>query len=335
MKTTKHTLSLCATCYLEIPATITTDERGAIMRKTCPHHGATESMVERDPLYYLYASGLKAQSIYGGHFVDVTRTCQLRCSPCYYNLEKSDPLGMFSIEAIVNECATNINRAPFILTGGEPTLHPEFLDVVNEVSKVGPVELLSNGIKLSDAEFFNDVIPMITDRNGVTHLNLSIHHKESDDWKTVIKLARADKIRIESALIVVNSEIEFDKALDMCREMADVVNTFRIKAASRIWNAQQTSERVCVSDMLRWLEKFEKPIVHVAMQNNKPCFFNVLFDRMHLMLVSWYDVTNVDLLEIDCPPTYRARNGEVCNFVTTALINEGMEKKWMKGNRIL
>jgi hypothetical protein len=45
-------------------------------------------------------------------------------------------------------------------------------------------------------------------------------------------------------------------------------------------------------------------------------------------------VDNVDLREIDMPPTYRARNGEVCNLVTANLINEGMQNGWLRGVKI-
>lgn len=333
MRTTKHTLSLCPSCYREITARIVVDSNGAMMHKKCPEHGNFASLVERDPLFYLYAAGLKAKTIYGGHLVDITRTCQLRCDPCYFRLEKHDPAGMFTVESIVNECAVNIHRAPFILTGGEPTLHPQLLQVIKEVSQVGPVELLSNGIKLADPEFFNDVMPLITDASGVSHLNLSIH-PETAKWAEVVALAKKEQVRIESVMIVVSSRNEFVNALELCKTMAGVVQTFRIKAASNLWNASLKTERIFVSDMLQWLEEEQYNVVYVAAEHNKPCFFNVLANGMHLMLVSWYDVSNVDLIEIDCPPTYRARNGQVANFVTAALINEGIDKANSRAERI-
>lgn len=305
-----------------------------MMSKRCPIHGETEAMVERDPLFYQYALGLGAKSIYGGHFVDITKTCQLRCNPCYMKLEKKDPAGIYSIDAITNECLVNINRAPYILTGGEPTLHPQIMEVVEKVSEIGRVEMLSNGIKLADREFFNDLMPALTDKDGITHLHLSLHINESDAWKEVIEMARADKMKIASALIVVKDKAELLKAMVLCNSIKDVVRTFRIKAATNIWNTGTVTQRIFISDMLDWLEATRNPLSHVGLGNNKPCFHNVLYGGMHLMLVSWYDVTNVDLLEIECPPTYRANNGEVCNFVTTGLINEGLEKGWCKGIKL-
>ena len=60
-------------------------------------------------------------------------------------------------------------------------------------------------------------------------------------------------------------------------------------------------------------------------------FFNFALDGVYYMLVSWYDAENVDLLDIACPPFYRARNGQVENIVTACLINEGMSKGWLNG----
>jgi hypothetical protein len=44
------------------------------------------------------------------------------------------------------------------------------------------------------------------------------------------------------------------------------------------------------------------------------------------MLVSWYDINNVDLLDISCPPYYRSKDGGIYNLVTAELINEGIKK---------
>lgn len=326
---------MCPTCYREIPATISVTDVGVVMTKRCPAHGESSAVMERNPIYYMYASSMVGNSIYGGHFVDVTRTCQLRCNPCYYRLEKSDPDGLFSIESIRCEMEANAGRVPFILTGGEPTLHPQIVDIVRMAKSLGGVELLTNGIKLSNREFFFDIVPELTDRTGVAHINLSIHHEETDDWKKVVDLCSGDgRVKLESALIVVRNKEEFISAIKLCKELSDSVVSFRIKAASKVWNASEDRERIYVSDMIGWLEELGGEMNYVLPKNSKPCFFNVLYDKMHLMLVSWYDVTNVDLNEINCPPTYRARNGSVYDFIKTNLVNEGMERGWLMGSRI-
>jgi hypothetical protein len=133
---------------------------------------------------------------------------------------------------------------------------------------------------------------------------------------------------------VIDSKESFYQALRICVEFNDVVHGWRIKAATNIWNETRASEKIFVSDMLAWLNEVGKPALIEEGRNNKVSFINVALNSMFLMLVSWYDAGNVDLLDIDCAPYHVARNGEHGNFVTSLLINEGMDKGWCKGRRI-
>jgi len=331
MNITRHTISLCPTCYAEIPAVITTLRDGVDITKTCTLHGSFSGQLERDPIFYEWVKNLpQQQSIYDGYFVDVTRRCNLRCETCYYPLETKDPEGIFSIPAIVNDCRVNAWRGPFILTGGDPTMHTELGKIICELKKVGRVALLTNGVKLADGAYFNEIMPLITDA-GHASLNLSIHHKETDSWKQVIELCRATKTLINSALLVINDHDSFVSAIEWCKAHRDVVASFRIKAATNIWNEGDARNRVFISDMLAWLEEMDVVIPITKNHFNKSVYTGVAFYGMLLNLVSWHDVTNVDLLDINCAPWYRARNGEILNFVTASLVNEGMSKGWLKG----
>lgn len=345
MKLTRKTTSFCSTCYKEIAANVAVSSSGGVIEKTCPVHGAQSAILERDAAFYTYVTGLTSE-IYPGHFVDVTRRCNLRCEYCFYPLKKADPKDLFNVNEILNECEVNRHRLRFHFTGGEPTLHPELGQLIRsaqQISGIGKdgVELLSNGVKLAEPDYYQEIMPLITSDDGLARLNLSIHHKETDRWKAVIEQAKADGIKLQSVLIVIDDEASFNAAVDMAKTMSDCVRQFRIKGASRMWNemkpagaGDKESRKVFVSDMLNWLEKRSKPTHYIYPQHNKPMFFNVAHDAMHLALVCWHDVDNVDLREIDMPPTYRARNGEVCNLVTANLINEGMQNGWLKGVKI-
>jgi organic radical activating enzyme len=335
MTTRFPTISFCPTCYAEVSASVTVGREAVTMNKSCPHHGQFTSMVERDPLFYQAIRGLRAPSIYDGYFVDVTRRCNLRCEHCYYKLETTDPEGEYSIPAILNECAVSRHRAPFIITGGEPTTREDIGEVIRNVRQIGPVELLTNGTGLTKPELWTELVPLLTNEGTDTiNVNLSLHVKETDAWREVVNRCRAEGVKLESALIVINSKDEFWEAMTLCKEISDVVECYRIKAASRIWNEQKPEGKIFVSDMYRWLEESGKPVVLVPQRHNKVSIVNVAYDRMHLMLVSWYDVSNIDLVDVDCAPYYRARNGEVQNFVTAMMINEGLSKGWLKGRPV-
>jgi hypothetical protein len=76
--------------------------------------------------------------------------------------------------------------------------------------------------------------------------------------------------------------------------------------------------------MLKYMKKFGATINDK--ENNKLSYANLIVEDMDIKLVSWYDKSNVDLNDINCPPYYRAKDGTVNNLVTTGLINEGLTR---------
>jgi hypothetical protein len=52
----------------------------------------------------------------------------------------------------------------------------------------------------------------------------------------------------------------------------------------------------------------------------------VVFEGLKLMLVSWYNIYNVDLEDINCAPFYTAKDGKTRDFVYSCLVNEGIDK---------
>ena len=333
MRLSHQTVSFCPTCFLEIPAKVTVTENSVLMSKTCPVHGASSGLVERDPLFYQIVRSLNSPSIYDGHFIDVTQRCNLECAFCYYPIQKADPEGEYTIDRLVNEAKVNRHRAPFIITGGEPTLRSDIAEVMAKLQEVGPIELLTNGTVLANEKKFAELMPLIT-QDGEASLNLSLHLKETDKWMEVVARCRSLGVKIESALIVINSRDEFLMAVELAKTLKDVVISFRIKAASLLWNEQKPQEKIFVSDMWSWLDRTGKPVQLIPQRHNKVSIVNVAYDGMWIMIVSWYDRTNIDLIDVDCAPWYRARNGEVKNFVVSCLINEGLEESWCKGKKV-
>lgn len=80
------------------------------------------------------------------------------------NLEKAKEQIRYSVE--------NLNVKDILLLGGEPTLSPILIDIIKfckSLPKVEKIIMTSNGIKLKDLSFANDVFSA-----GLTNLNISI-----------------------------------------------------------------------------------------------------------------------------------------------------------------
>lgn len=78
-------------------------------------------------------------------------SCNLRCTFCYYK-----GLRGFRESKEIEQEIQDLMKAGcthFDLTGGEPTLHPRFLEIVKFCSQSSKVSCVTNGQKLSDVEF--------------------------------------------------------------------------------------------------------------------------------------------------------------------------------------
>ena len=322
----KETISFCSTCYKRIPAKLYIEKNGSVtIKKRCPEHGKTKSMVERNSEYYLQCMSSEAKNIYNGYFIDVTEKCNMNCKYCYFKTSnRQDP----SINSIFQECKICFNLRPFILHGGEPTMRDDLPELIEALQKIARVELLTNGSGLMKR--FDDLAEHIVS-DGMARINLSIHNPKIDI--EILEEMRRRKIKIESILWVIDDISQIDEVIDFSSEYADVVESVRIKAATKLWNEQKPESKIFVSDMLNYI-KSRYDCEPIWWRNNKTSFFNLRIGTVYYMLVSWYDVENIDILDIMCPPMYRARNGQIENIVTACIINEGMQKGYLNGRKL-
>ena len=63
--------------------------------------------------------------------IELTRHCNLRCAHCFRaDLDEAAEIPFETVDKVLRE-ATRYNRPHIALTGGEPTLHHRFLDILN------------------------------------------------------------------------------------------------------------------------------------------------------------------------------------------------------------
>ncbi len=105
--------------------------------------------------------------------ISLTNKCNLNCYFCHNEGQSKTGLNssLSSKEIFwVAEIAKNMGYTKFKLTGGEPTLHPEVLNIVNGINnlKVDDLSMITNGYKLFD-------IAKELKENGLHRLNVSLY----------------------------------------------------------------------------------------------------------------------------------------------------------------
>jgi organic radical activating enzyme/GNAT superfamily N-acetyltransferase len=324
----KLTISKCPVCYQDIPAAIGITD-AVWLTKQCKEHGEFTSMLERQVEWYNITKDCK--NIYDGYLIDVTSRCNLKCKYCYHDNNGEEK----SLEDIVLEAYEHRDKSPFILTGGEPTMHKDLPEIIKSISQFGQCNLLTNGIKLCDEKYLDKIIESgLNYTEGIVDISLSFHKEAQGRDLEFLELCRKKGIVIWTAFYVIDELSQIEQAVELFKAYSDVVNNFRIKAASNLWAESKADNKIFVSDMIKYLSSLGKTELIIG-ANQKVSYAQVLHEGLDIKLISWYDVTNVDLQDIECAPYYRALDGTVNNLVTTAIINEGIKRqRGMKIRRV-
>lgn len=82
--------------------------------------------------------------------IELTNTCNLNCTHCYKEANSSKPshIDLCKLEELLS--FLNSNNLSITLTGGEPTIHKSFEEIVALCAKFGNVDLVTNGLMLKN-----------------------------------------------------------------------------------------------------------------------------------------------------------------------------------------
>lgn len=177
--------SLCPECLQVILADEFVEDGRVIMRKTCQTHGTFRDVVYSDAEMFLrveawhFGDGQGFEDptgevegacpqrcgICGWHTshtslanVDLTSRCNLSCRICFADAGRhAYELSFDQALAVLRRLRTQTPAPAFAVqfSGGEPTLHPRFLEIVAAAKTLGfsHIQVASNGLKFADPEF--------------------------------------------------------------------------------------------------------------------------------------------------------------------------------------
>jgi uncharacterized radical SAM superfamily Fe-S cluster-containing enzyme len=175
-------VSLCPECYRRVDAKIVLQDGAVWMLKRCHAHGPQRVLLADDIDYYKrsrelfvkapeqvaryntpveygcpYDCGICADHEQHGCnvLIEVTDACNLRCPTCYANSspERQTHRSLEQIEAMLDRAVANEVEPDIVqISGGEPTVHPRFFEIL-DAAKRRPIRHLmvnTNGVRIAE-----------------------------------------------------------------------------------------------------------------------------------------------------------------------------------------
>ncbi|MCA0312754.1 MAG: radical SAM protein [Candidatus Melainabacteria bacterium] len=179
------TNSLCSHCLKKVEAKIVFQDEKVYMLKNCLEHGLERVLISVDIEYYKRSRNFlkppqtplrfNTSTVHGCPYdcglcpdheqhscltlIEIAERCNLTCPVCYADSspEKGGFRSLAEIEFMLDELVKNEGEPDVVqLSGGEPTIHPQFFEIM-DAAKLRPIRHLmvnTNGIRLAkDKEF--------------------------------------------------------------------------------------------------------------------------------------------------------------------------------------
>ncbi len=179
-------VTICSKCFRKLEGKIVFEDDRVLLLKRCPEHGAERVLIADDVDYYrrcrevfikppempvVYNTRVKWGCPYDcglctDHeqhsclsLIEVTDCCNLRCPVCYAGSgpERMEHRPLALIERMMDAVVRNEDNPGVVqISGGEPTLHPEFFTIL-EMAKARPIRHLmvnTNGLRIARDEDF-------------------------------------------------------------------------------------------------------------------------------------------------------------------------------------
>ena len=179
-------ITICSVCFRKLEGKMCFENDKVFLLKRCPEHGAERVLIADDVDYYrqcrevfiktpemplVYNTPVKWGCPYDcglctDHeqhscltLIEVTDSCNLRCPVCYARSgpERTQHRSLALIEKMLDAVVRNEGHPDVVqISGGEPTLHPEFFEII-ELAKARPIQHLmvnTNGMRIAQDEDF-------------------------------------------------------------------------------------------------------------------------------------------------------------------------------------
>lgn len=177
--------SLCPQCRHLVDAQVVARDGRVILRKRCPEHGWTEALLSSDLSWYRHALTYNRPGLLpirrateereGCPFdcglcpehqqhtclaiIEINSGCNLRCPVCFMSAGDvpTFSLTLHQVETMLDHLMAQEGETEVVqVSGGEPTIHPQIVEVLEAIARrrVKHVMLNTNGLRLARDEGF-------------------------------------------------------------------------------------------------------------------------------------------------------------------------------------
>jgi 7,8-dihydro-6-hydroxymethylpterin dimethyltransferase len=180
------TNSLCSQCLTKVEAKIIFRDDRVYLIKHCPTHGREEILIADDVEYYKLCNAFIKPGDIPRRFntpidrgcpydcglcpdheqhscltlIEVSDRCNLTCPICYANSSPhpaQQHRDLATIDRMLNQVVANEGEPDIVqISGGEPTIHPQFFEIL-DLAKSKPIKHLminTNGIRIANDRAF-------------------------------------------------------------------------------------------------------------------------------------------------------------------------------------
>lgn len=289
-------VSICATCYQRVEAKIVFQDNAVYMLKWCPTHGHERVLMADDIDYYRrgrevfikapemprtfntkmqwgcpYDCGLcpDHQQHSCVTIIEITDHCNLTCPICYAESSpaRSHYRSVDHVQRMIDAVVRNEGQPDIVqLSGGEPTMHPDFLEILDR-AKAAPIRHVmvnTNGIRIATDEAFAKELAARAEHFEV-YLQFDSFEREAlmtlrgADLRDIRRRAldRLNALGIATTLVVTLkkglNDHEIGKIVDFALEQPAVrgVTLQPIQAAGRLEQFNPATDRLTLTEVRR------------------------------------------------------------------------------------
>jgi len=289
------TLSICSTCLKRVDAKIVFEGDNVFMLKRCPEHGAEKVLIADDATYYKNIRNynkpsemplkFNTKTHYGCPYdcglctdheqhscltvVEITDRCNLQCPTCYamssphYGRHRT----LEEVERMLDIIVRNEGTPDVVqISGGEPTVHPDFFAIL-DIAKKKPIRHLmlnTNGIRIAkDFEFTKRLASYMPDFEIYLQFDSfkseALQHLRGEDLTEVRKkaLQHLNELNLSTTLVVtlqkgINDD-EIGKIVEFALQQKCVRGvTFQpTQVAGRTENFDPATDRITMTEVRR------------------------------------------------------------------------------------